>query len=91
MAGKKLTKRTVDSLQANGRDYIRWDGELAGFGVRVRPSGAKSYVVQYRAGRGRGAESKRMTIAATTKLTPDEARVIYLPPGEPRVIDMPAR
>jgi integrase len=74
MPGRRITKRAVDALRANGRDYIDWDGDLPGFGVRVRPSGAKSYVVQYRAGRGRKAPSRRMTIAAVTKLTPDEAR-----------------
>jgi integrase len=66
----------VDGLHATGRDYIVWDGDLPGFGVRVRPSGAKSFVVQYRAGRGRKAPSRRMTVAAVTKLTPDEARTL---------------
>jgi integrase len=76
MPGRRITKRTVDALRANGRDFIEWDGDLPGFGVRVRPSGAKSYVVQYRAGRGRKAPSRRMTIAAVSKLTPDEARTL---------------
>jgi integrase len=76
MSGKRITKRLVDQLPTNGRDYIFWDGELPGFGVRVRSSGSKSYVVQYRAGRGRNAPSRRMTIAATSKLPPDEAREV---------------
>jgi len=76
MTQSRITKRTVASLQATGRDYINWDGELPGFGVRVRPSGTKSYVVQYRAGRGRKAPSRRMTIGAASKLTPEEARAV---------------
>jgi len=76
MPQRRITKRVVDTLRPTGRDHIDWDGELPGFGVRVRPSGAKSYVVQYRAGRGRKAPSRRMTIAAVAKLTPDEARTI---------------
>ena len=75
MARSRITKRVVDDLRPTDRDYIFWDGELPGFGVRVRTSGRKTYVVQYRAGRGRNAPSRRMTIAATTKLTPDEARL----------------
>jgi hypothetical protein len=35
--------------------------------VRVRPSSAKSYVVIYRAGAGRGAPVRRYTIAAVGK------------------------
>ena len=40
MADGRITKRTVDSLEAAKSDYVRWDGDLKGFGVRVRPSGA---------------------------------------------------
>jgi integrase len=76
MAGKRITKRLIDGLQPTDRDYIIWDGELPGFGVRVRPSGSKSYVVQYRAGRGRKAPSRRITIATPSKLPPDQARGI---------------
>jgi hypothetical protein len=48
--------------------------ELPGFGVRVRPSGAMSYVVVYRAGSGRGAPVRRFTIASVGKSTPEAAR-----------------
>src|SRR6185312_13886214 len=41
---------------------------------RVRRSGAKSYVVVYRAGAGRGAPVRRYTIAAVGKITPADAR-----------------
>ncbi|MDE2789532.1 MAG: tyrosine-type recombinase/integrase [Paracoccaceae bacterium] len=45
----KITKRMVDRLQADGDDSFYWDAELPGFGVRVRASGRKYYVVQFRA------------------------------------------
>lgn len=70
----KITKRTVDAIAADGTDFYVFDTELTGFGVRVRASGSMSYIVRYRAGRGRGAPVKRVTIASVGKLTPDQAR-----------------
>ena len=47
---KKLTKRVVDATAADPTgDVITWDTEVAGFRLRVRPSGRKSYEVRYRA------------------------------------------
>jgi integrase len=40
----------------------------------VQRSGEKSYVVKYRAGSGRGAPTRRVTLGAVGALTPDEAR-----------------
>ena len=44
----KFTKRAVDALKAGGAVTVYWDGELTGFGIRVRKSGRKNYVVQTR-------------------------------------------
>ena len=38
----KLTKRAVEALKTNGAAIVYWDGELTGFGIRVRTSGRKS-------------------------------------------------
>ena len=72
----RITKRVIDSLKAIGREYFRWNVDLPGYGVRVQPSGTKSYVVKYRAGSGRAAPTRRMTIGSTSKLTPDQARIV---------------
>jgi hypothetical protein len=74
MTVERITKRKVDALQPNGREFTLWDGTVSGFGVRVRPTGAMSYVVVYRAGVGRGAPVRRYTIAAVGKITPERAR-----------------
>ncbi len=39
----KLTKRTVEALKIEAKDYFVWDTQITGFGVRVMPSGAKTY------------------------------------------------
>jgi hypothetical protein len=47
-----VAKRTVDALKPNeSKDAFLWDGKLAGFGVRCRPSGAKYCFVKMRAGK----------------------------------------
>ena len=43
----KLTKRQIDALKSRpDRDVFAWDGELRGFGVRAKPSGLKTYLIQ---------------------------------------------
>jgi integrase len=76
MHGRRITKRLVDSLKPAGEDYFIWDDTLSGFGLRVQPTGAKSYVVKYRAGSGRGAPTRRVTLRKVGTLTPDEARTL---------------
>ncbi|MYB12112.1 MAG: DUF4102 domain-containing protein, partial [Rhodospirillaceae bacterium] len=48
----RLTDRTARALPANSGDAVYWDGDLTGFGVRVRASGRKTWVFQTRV-RGR--------------------------------------
>lgn len=74
MSGKPITQRYLKGLAATGREYFVWDRDLKGFGVRVQPTGQKSYVVKYRAGSGRNAPTRRVTLGTVGKLTPDMAR-----------------
>lgn len=66
----KLTKRLVDSLKPGVADIVHWDDELSGFGIRVRPSGRKAYVVKCRC---RGRQIK-MTVGTHGPITVEQAR-----------------
>ena len=66
----KITKRTVDALEPRDREHVLWDDEIKGFGVRVRPSGRKTYIVKYR-DRGR---SVKVTIGPHGAVSPAAAR-----------------
>jgi integrase len=68
----KLTKRAVDALTppANGQIFL-WDSELRGFGVRVIPSGLKSFILQYRNAEAR---SRRIVVGRYGVLTVEQAR-----------------
>jgi hypothetical protein len=73
MANTRITKRTVDALTPDAREYVRWDSELTGFGVRVRPTGVKSFVAVYRTG-GRNSPLRKVTIGAVGKIEVEKAR-----------------
>ena len=66
----KLTKRTIDATEPRATEFFLWDENIPGFGLRVMPSGRKSFVVQYRAGR----RPRRMSLGPSTVLTCDQAR-----------------
>ena len=61
MPTARITKQLVDSIPPAAKDVFVWDDELRGFGLRTTPTGARSYVFQYRMG-GREAPSRRYTI-----------------------------
>ena len=70
-----LTKRTVDALEPTSTAWIAWDDKLTGFGVRVYPSGRKSFIVNYRAGDGgRRAPNKRIVLGRCDRISADQAR-----------------
>ncbi len=66
----KITKRVVEAADAREKDYLIWDDQLPGFGLRVFSSGKRSYVIQYRT-RGR---SRRYTIGLHGAWAPETAR-----------------
>jgi integrase len=70
----KLTKRLVDAIEPDSdRDVFAWDGELRGFGLRVKPTGTRTYLIQYRNAEGR---SRRLVLGQHGALAPQQARDI---------------
>lgn len=74
VAQQRLTRRTVEAAVKAASRYTIWDSDLKGFGLRVEPSGTKTYVVRYRVGGGRRGTLRQFKIGRANKLTPDEAR-----------------
>ena len=73
----KITKRAVDRIESDGSDRFYWDRELPGFGLRVRASGRKFFVAQYRA----NGRSRRMTLGPVTAISPEAARQRAMAPA----------
>ena len=56
----RISKRIVDAARAGAKPAFIWDSTLPGFGLLMLPTGAKSFVFQYRTAEGR---TRRATIA----------------------------
>lgn len=67
-----LTKSTIEALQPKpGVQYVEWDTDVRGFGVRVSPAGAKTFILKYRLTTGR---VRWKTIGRVGALALDQAR-----------------
>lgn len=66
----RLTKRIVDAAAPSLERYIVWDTELKGFGLRVEPSGTKSFLIRYRS----NGRKRFLSVGRYGPLTPDVAR-----------------
>jgi integrase len=68
-------KRAVDALEPRDKPYIVFDGHLPGFGVRVMPSGLKTFILDYRPGAGgRSVTKRRLTLGRYGPMTAEQAR-----------------
>ena len=66
----RITNRVVDATRPEQKDQFIWDSDLPGFGLRVFPSGRRSYLIQYRV----GGRQRRFTLGPHGVLTPAQAR-----------------
>lgn len=71
MPSLKIARKTVASLPRVEKPTTYWDTDLKGFGVAVRPSGSKSFVVEYRPnGGGRSVAKRRLVIGPVDDAMP---------------------
>ena len=69
----KLTKKLIENTSYIGdskEKYIRWDTEISGFGVRLYPSGKKSFILSYR----QDGTKRLYTIGQYGNITLEQAR-----------------
>lgn len=67
----RLTKPAVDAAKPSDKDVWLWDDELPGFGVRIQPTGRKTYIARYRTHDG---TQRKPTVARCCDMPPDKAR-----------------
>jgi integrase len=70
----KLLAGLVSSIKATGTDFVVWDHQVRGLGLRVRASGSKSFIIKARIGSGRHAKQILTTLGKPGAMTLDEAR-----------------
>ena len=70
----KITKQIVDNAKApESGDLWIWDTDLQGFGVRVQPSGRKTYTLRYRT-KDEKRTQRKMVICRCSDAPPEKAR-----------------
>jgi integrase len=59
---QRITRRLVESARPADQEYLIHDTEISGYALRVRESGAKSFVYIYRTSGGRKGKARKVTI-----------------------------
>lgn len=68
----KINKTVVDAIKPDPKSEVFvWDSALAGYGVRMQPSGKASFILKYRTLQG---DARKITFGRVGTITPDEAR-----------------
>ncbi|WP_105382452.1 site-specific integrase [Neorhizobium alkalisoli] len=71
----KLTRKSVGALQPTDKITTYFDSDVKGFGLRVAPTGARSWILEYRPGAGgRAVAKKRLKLGTPATMSPEEAR-----------------
>lgn len=71
----KIARRTIAAIETPEKPVTYYDDALKGFGFLVRPSGSRSWILEYRPGvGGRGTAKKRVVLGSPETVTPEQAR-----------------
>ncbi len=71
----RIGRRALTTIGSVEKPTTFFDEEVKGFGLLVRPSGARSWIVEYRPGAGgRGVSKRRLVIGDPATMTPEAAR-----------------
>ena len=91
MAGRermRLTDRAIARLRPREQEYTVWDNQFVGLGVRVRPTGGRSYVLLEDA----GGRTRRVSLGPVSLKSVAEARrECHARKAEPEATDAPRR
>ena len=69
----RLSQTVIDrgNIDTRGKaDFIAWDDDLPGFGLRIREGGSRNYIIQYKV----GSQNRRKTFGSTKELKLEQAR-----------------
>lgn len=71
----KISRKAIADIVPSEKPTIYYDATLKGFGLKVMPTGAKSWIIEYRPGAGgRGVSKKRIKIGSLATYSPEAAR-----------------
>lgn len=71
----RIARRNIAAINATDKPVVYFDDTLKGFGLLVRPSGSRSWILEYRPGAGgRGVAKKRVVLGSPDAVTPEQAR-----------------
>jgi integrase len=70
----RISNQTAEAARPREARFVIWDSELSGFGLRVAPTGARSWIASYRVGGGRKAAQRLMTLGTFPKVGAPAAR-----------------
>lgn len=68
---RQITERLIKSIKTTGRDSLYYDKEVQGFAVRL----ARGKLTYIAIARIKGGNTKKVTIAPCSQLSPKEARL----------------
>ena len=85
-----LTDRRIKEAKPQAKPWFMWDGKISGLGVKINPTGASVYVLQYRVGRNRKARRLTMPQTKTGRRVHDlPAPTLAVLASQPRIDNIP--